>query len=343
MALKNETSVQCTSEPISNIHQVMFQTLERNLGYDEYGLPIFFPKDAYQSAIENANNVKIVFSSGVHPDFELYDVDPAKAIREAGGREAGVLLNPYINTVGHPMAYGDFGLYNDPDIELLNQEGHLSMSPSLGLTRDEKGNITKIRLQNILIFPEIPGGEYVPRDPGTKLLNSQHNPLNKKSTIQKTGNTMTEKPDGAQAPIDLAGLAEMVAQFTASSKKAEEEKAQFTAMLEAKDKALADLQASIAKQEAARKDSEFKALIEDPNFPVGMKAGDGFEATLRAEFEASPVQFTKKVVTAMATLGTQLPGEQGAQFTGQKPKKHTDAEIAIYKKLGLSEAEYPEA
>ena len=344
MALQNETFVQCTDEPIygDRIHNAIIQTLDRHLGYDINRYPLFFPSTVYEAALQNATDVDIIFAQS-HPNFELYDANPEQAVREVGGQFAGKLRSPRIDKTGHPAAMGELALENNPNIEQLIKEGKLSLSPSLGITRDADGNIVKARLQNILIFPDLVGGPMIPGDPGTRILNNKPNPDFKKPTIQKTGNTMTEKPDGAQAPLDLAGLAEMVAQFTVASKKAEEEKAQFTAMLEAKDKELADFRASIAKQEADRRTNEFKALIEDPNFPVGMKAGDNAIETLRAEFEASPVQFTKKVVTAMAALGTELPEEQGAQFTGSKPKTLSDEEKAVCKRLGITEAAYLEA
>jgi hypothetical protein len=343
MALKNETYIQCTGEPVygDRIHNAIIQTLDRHLGYDINRYPLFFPSTVYEAALKNATDVDIIFAQS-HPNFELYDVNPEQAVREVGGQFAGKLRGARVDKIGHPAAMGELALSANADIEQLIKEGKLSLSPSLGIVRDTDGNIVKARLQNILLFPELVGGPMIPGDPGTRILNNRPNPLHKKPTI-KTDDLMTEKPDGAQAPVDLASLAEMVAQFTASSKKAEEEKAQFTAMLAAKDKELADFRASIAKQEADRKDAEFKALIQDPNFPTGLKAGEGFEATLRAEFEASPVQFTKKVVTAMATLAAPLPGEQGAQFAKQSMKKHTDAEIEIFKKFGLKESEYPEA
>ena len=339
--------------PILNIHDCIFQTLDRVIDYDVDGNPILYPADVYEAGIATASNAKIIFAMD-HPDPYLYEEDPEKAIREVGGREAGNLLNPYVNRTGHPTARGQLGLFSDPDIETLIADGKLSMSPSVWSTYDEMGRIVKIRFQNLLIFPEVPGGANVPRDPGTIILNTKPKPgKNMAETI--------EKP--VIDPALSAQITELAQQFKAFKTEAEKSKAETEAMktetenlkaqlfkkdeeltkekeaLKKEKEAFTQFTAKLEEEKAAAREREFQGLIHDPIFPEGLLKTENAEETLKAEFDASPVQFTRHVLSIAITQNQLLEGkgEQGHQFTAPKgdSKWDTGEGKMLLSKLGL--------
>lgn len=339
--------------PIYNIHDCIFQTLDRIIDYDEYGDPICYPADIYEAGIPTAENAKIIFAMD-HPDPYLYEEDPERAIREVGGRVAGELLNPYVNRTGHPTARGQLGLFSDPDIEALIADGKLSMSPSLWSTYDDMGKISKIRFQNLLIFPEVPGGANVPRDPGTIILNT-------KSKSGKTMSDTIEKP--VIDPALSAQISELAQQFKAfkaetdkaqaETEKLKEETETLKAQLFKKDEelskekdallkekeAFAQFTARLEEERAAARDREFQGLINDPMFPEGLLKAENAAEILKAEFETSPIQFTRHVLSVYMTQNQFLDGkgEQGQQFTKPKSdsKWDTDEGKMLLQKFNL--------
>lgn len=357
MAEKN-THLYCATTPLyfsPNNHDAIIQTLDRHLGYDENWYPIFFPHDVYESALDTINDARIIFSSGVHPDYDLYEVNPEQAVRDAGGRFAGNLTNARIDMTGHPTACATLALDPDPDIEQLITEGKLSVSPSLGLTRDEAGNIIKIKFQNLLIFPETVNGPAVPGDPGTKILNTKPNPKREEHPTQFSGKTMTdpiEKP--VIDPAITAQLQELAQQFSTfksglETAKAETEglKAQLAAKdneLKAKDEAFAQFTAKLEEDKAKAREADFQGLIHDPLFPEGLLKGDNAEELLRTEFTTSPAQFTRRILTVYASqeklLGN-MGKEQGQQFSQQKSESRWDSDegkllISKFSKFGIT-------
>lgn len=325
--------------PIFNIHDCIFQTLDRIIDYDESGNPICYPADVYEAGINTANSAKIIFAMD-HPDPYLYEEDPEKAIREVGGKEAGSILNPYVNRTGHPTARGQLGLFPDPDIEALIADGKLSMSPSIWSTYDDAGKIIKIRFQNLLIFPEVPGGANVPRDPGTIILNTKPNP----GTIMAE---TIEKP--VIDPAITAQLQELAQQFTAFKTEIAATKSEaegLKAQLASKDDELAkeretfaQFTAKLEEEKKAAVEREFQGLIHDPLFPEGLLKAENAETVLRDEFTMSPAQFTRRVLSVafMQNKFLDKSGEQGQQFTTQKTE---ESEIwtkgkSMFEKLGL--------
>ncbi len=339
--------------PILNIHDCIFQTLDRVIDYDEYGNPIMYPADVYEAGISTASNAKIIFAMD-HPDPYLYEEDPEKAIREVGGREAGNLLDPYVNRTGHPTARGKLGLFSDPDIEALIADGKLSMSPSVWSTYDEMGRIVKIRFQNLLIFPEVPGGANVPRDPGTIILN----------TKPKSGKTMTEtiekpvidpalsaqiselaqqftafKTETEKAKADTAKLKEETDNLRAQLFKKDEELAKEKEALKKEKEAFEQFTAKLEQEKAEARNREFQGLIHDPMFPEGLLKAEKAEEILKAEFDASPIQFTRHVLSVYMTQNQHLEGkgEQGQQFTKPKSDSKWDSDEGkmLLSKFGL--------
>jgi len=362
MVHMSEQILYCAKQPLqlSMInHRAMIQTLNRLLGYDEYGYPIYFPADVYEAALGTVNDAKIIFSSGIHPDYELYEVDPEKSVREVGGHFAGYLTDAEVDYTGHPMAYATLVMDPDPSVEQLIKEGKLSVSPSLGLTRDENGNIIKIKFQNLLIFPETHNGPAVPGDPGTKILNSKPNPARAEiqTQTQFTGKTMTETIEKPVIDPDMRAqlkeLTQQFSQFQSESRKSTEKlkeetdnlKLQLTAKneeltaknkeLEAKEDALkqekeafAQFTAKLEAEKAAAREREFKGLLHDPIFPEGLLKAENAEETLKAEFDASPVQFTRHVLSIAVAQNQALEGkdEQGQQFTAPKSDSKWDSD-----------------
>lgn len=336
-----------------NNHDAIIQTLDRHLGYDENFYPIFFPKDVYEAALDTVNDAKIIFTSGIHADYDHYDANPEQAVRDVGGRFAGYLTDARIDSIGHPTVCATLVFDPDPDIEQLIQEGKLSVSPSLGLTRDEAGNIIKIKFQNLLVFPETPGGMAVPGDPGTKILNSrprEAEPLqNHDNFTQNIGQPMTE-PTVIEKPVVDPALAaqikeikEMAVQFSEFKKNSEDLKAQLEAKeteLKAEREAHAQFTERIEREKQETYDREVKSLINDPNMPDGLKAGENWEENLMNDFKASPVQFTRRVMGVYAKQNVFLEKggkEQGQQFSQQKSASYWDSDEGklIMAKLNL--------
>lgn len=353
---EKETHIYCATTPLyftPTNHDAIIQTLDRHLGYDENFYPIFFPHDVYEAALDTVNDAKIIFSSGVHPDYDLYEINPEQAVRDAGGRFAGDLTNAHIDMIGHPTAYATLALNPDPDIEQLITEGKLSVSPSLGLTRDEAGNIIKIKFQNLLIFPETVNGPAVPGDPGTKILNTKPNPNREDAPINPTqlGKTMTEPIEKPVIdPAVTAQLQELAQQFSLFKKDIESAKSEtdgLKAQLAAKDEelkaekeAFAQFTVKLEEDKAKAKEAEFQGLIHDPLFPEGLLKGDNAEELLRTEFNVSPAQFTRRILTVYATQNKLLGDkgqEQGQQFSQHKPESRWDSDEGkmIISKLGI--------
>jgi hypothetical protein len=338
--------------PIYNIHDAIIQTLQRDIGYDEFGNPINYPPDIYEAALNTVSNSKVIFSpTGVHPDAYLYEQDQEKAVSDVGGRFSGIILQPYIDRTGHPTAKGKLALEPDPEIENLIASGHLSLSPSVWTTYDDYGKIIKIRFQNLIIFPEIPGGAFVPRDSGTIILNSKPNeakpPVN---STQSTGKPMTTDPTVIEKPVidpalaaEIKQIKEMAAQFTESKKTSDELKAQLEAKdaeLKAEKEAFAQFTAKLEADKQAAREREFQGLINDPLFPPGLLKGDNAEEILKAEFAASPIQFTRRILTVFATQNAFLGEkgkEQGQQFSAPKSESKWDTSEGktLLEKFGL--------
>jgi hypothetical protein len=354
----SEHFIHCAKTPLffsQANHDAIIQTLERHLGYDEDWYPLYFPTDVYASALDTVNDARIIFTSGIHPDFDQYEINPEQAVRDVGGRFAGYLTNARIDTIGHPTACATLALDSDPDIEQLIKEGKLSVSPSVGVTRDEAGDIIKMKFQNLLVFPETPGGMAVPGDPGTKILNSKKNPKYNPSQIddnlnENSGSTMTEKTviETVEKPVIdpaiTAQIKEMAAQFTAFQNKTNDLETQLKAKDEAlaKEKeAFAQFTAKIEADKVAAKELEFMGLIHDPLFPEGMLKAENAEAELKAEFQASPAQFTRRILSVYAAQNAFLGKhgkEEGQQFSSQKKEDGLSAEAReLYKKLGAKE------
>lgn len=354
---EKETHLYCATSPLyfsQNNHDAIIQTLDRHLGYDENWFPIFFPHEVYERALDTVNDAKIVFSSGVHPDYDLYELNPEQAVRDAGGRFAGSLTNARVDMTGHPTACATLALDPDPDIEQLIAEGKLSVSPSLGLTRDEAGNIIKVVFQNLLIFPETVNGPAVPGDPGTKILNTKPNPKHEDHSINPTqfsGKTMNEQIEKPIIdPAVTAQLQELAQQFSTfktglETAKAETEglKAQLAAKddeLKAEKEAFAQFTAKLEDERAKAKEAEFQGLIHDPLFPEGLLKAENAEELLRTEFNTSPAQFTRRILTVYATQGKILGEkgqEQGQQFSQQKSESKWDSDEGknLLSKLGV--------
>lgn len=348
MAEQKDSFVYCATQPLlfsQNSHEAIIQTLDRFLGYDENYFPLLFPAEVYEAALDTVNDAKIVFSSGVHPNYDLYEINPDQAVRDVGGRYAGKLSSARVDRTGHPTTMAVLELDPDPDIEQLIIEGKLSLSPSLGLTRDDAGNIIKIKFQNLLIFPETPNSMSVPRDQGTKILNSQPNHIQQSGKIMAEPTvieTTVEKP--IVDPALAAKINEMAAQFTAFQSKTADLEAQIKAKneeLTKKDEAFAQFTEKIEAEKIAAKELEFQGLIHDPLFPEGLLKAENAEEILKSEFNASPAQFTRRVLSVYATQNTFLEnagGEQGQQFSKRKSesKWDTDEGKLLLVKLGVT-------
>jgi len=340
---------QSFSTPLYNVHDAIIQTLDRFLGYDNRGYPQLYPADVYEAALNTVTNSRIIYSPlGIHPDPYAYDLDPENAVKEIGGRFAGKILQPYVDKTGHPTTKGKLALEPDPELEDLIANGKLSLSPSVFATYDETGtNVITVRFQNLLIFPEIPGGPVVPGDPGTIFLNTKPN----------QGTIMTETIEKPVIdPAITAQLQELAQQFSvfkseiaATKSEAEGLKAQ----LSAKDEELAKERDEIAKEretfaqftakleeeKQAAVEREFQGLIHDPLFPEGLLKAENAETVLREEFTVSPAQFTRRVLSVAFLQNKFLDksGEQGQQFTTLKTE---ESEIwtkgkSMFEKLGL--------
>lgn len=337
--------------PVLNLHDCIFQTLDRVIDYDEDGKPICYPADVYEAGIHTADESQIIFALD-HPDAYLYEEDPEKAIREVGGKVAGALLNPYVNRIGHATARGQMGLIPDPDIEALIAEGKLSMSPSVWTTYDDEGRIIKIRFQNLLIFPEVPGGATVPRDPGTIILNTKKREETTSQT-QFSGKIMTETIEKPVVdPAVMAQLQELSQQFSTFKKDLDTAKSEadgLKAQLASKDEELAkeretfaQFTAKIEAEKEKTKIAEFQSLIHDPLFPEGLLKTENAEEQLKAEFDASPAQFAKKILTVYAMQNKFLAGagEQGQQFTKEKSEDPVSEMYSkgktMFEKFGLT-------
>lgn len=346
--------------PIYNIHDAILQTCDRLLGWDMNGNKLYFPANVYEDALDTVENAQIIFSpTGAHADPYLYETDPEKSISDIGGRTSGKIIQAFVDRTGHPTTRGKLALEPDPEIEKLIADGHLSLSPAIWSTYDEYGNVAKIRFQNLIIFPDIPGGPTVPGDMGTIILNSKPNPANQGNsskndtnlTQSSTGNTMAdtiEKP--VIDPAVTAQLQELAQQFSTFKKDMESAKAEtegLKAQLAAKDnelktekEAFAQFTAKLEEEKATRKEADFQGLIHDPLFPEGLLKGDNAEELLRTEFNTSPAQFTRRLLTVYVTQNTLLGekgNEQGQQFStpSRDSKWDSDEGQILLAKFGL--------
>ena len=334
---------QSFSAPLYNVHDAIIQTLDRHLGYDSRGYPQLYPADVYEAALDTVNSSRIIYSpTGIHPDPYAYETDPEKAVLEVGGRFAGKILQPYIDRTGHPTTKGKLALEPDQELEDLIANGKLSLSPSVFATYDDAGNVINVRFQNLLIFPEIPGGPVVPGDPGTIFLNTIPNP-NKGTTMTDT----IEKP--VIDPAITAQLQELAQQFSVFKTETDTLKNEATGLKEllaAKDAELAkekevfaQFTARLENEKKAGIERDFQGMIHDPLFPPGLLAVENAEETLRAEFNTSPAQFTRHVLTVYATQNTFLgkSGEQGQQFSTHNTEENEvwTKGKSMFEKLGL--------
>lgn len=333
---------QSFSAPLYNVHDAIIQTLDRHLGYDSRGYPQLYPADVYEAALDTVNSSRIIYSpTGIHPDPYAYETDPEKAVLEVGGRFAGKILQPYIDRTGHPTTKGKLALEPDQELEDLIANGKLSLSPSVFATYDEMGNtVTQIRFQNLLIFPEIPGGPVVPGDPGTIFLNTKQNP----------GKTMTETIEKPVIdPAITAQLQELAQQFSSFKKETESLKSEaegLKAQIASKDEELAkeretfaQFTAKLEADKLAAIERDFQGMIHDPLFPEGLLKAENAEEILRAEFTTSPAQFTRHVLSVYATQNAFLEKskEQGQQFTAAgKQNDVYERGKEMFSKFGLA-------
>lgn len=359
MTDKKEVCQFFANGPIYNIHDAILQTCDRFLGWDMNGNRQYYPADVYEAALDTVENARIIYSpTGAHADPYAYEVDPEKAISDIGGRTSGKIMQPVVDRTGHPTTRGKLAIEPDSEIEKLIAEGHLSLSPAIWSTYDENGNVTKIRFQNLIIFPDIPGGPAVPGDMGTIILNSKPNPDHGTSSqtdvnpIQSnTGNTMTETIEKPVIdPAVTAQLTEITQQFslfkqelTAQKQEADGLKAQLAAKddeLKAEKEAFAQFTKELEENKIKAKEAEFQGLIHDPLFPEGLLKADNAEELLRTEFNTSPAQFTRRILTVYATQNKLLGDkgkEQGQQFSQQKSESKWDSDEGktLLSKLGV--------
>ncbi len=292
----------------SNAHDAIIQTLDRKVKGVEY------PPELYEQAIKNTS-IPLVFAK-THPDPYLYEVDPEAALQKVGGRHVGFATDGHVITKGHPRAMAKLH-YDDSELDALYENGNLSLSPAVWRTKNENGETTGVRLQNILLFPE--DDIHVPGDKGTFILNQEAN-----MTGDKVEALLREQIDAKDK--ELNKVRGEFSTFQEKSKELETQITTFQDEIKTLKEENADLKKTIIEQD---KTKDFAMFME--KIPDGMKHTDEQKDALKEKFMSSD-KAGRGIMLEMATFmsANRLPETQETGNSNYETfqAENDDAEIA---------------
>lgn len=277
-----ETKIDCEYGEIvqfSNAHDAIIQTLDRSVK------GVSYPPELYNDAIKDTS-IPLVFAD-VHPDPYLYETDPEAALQAVKGRHVGYATNGHVITEGHPRAMAKLH-YDDSELDSLYNDGKLSLSPAVWRTKNEKGETTGVKLQNILLFPE--DSIHVPGDKGTFILNQEAN----MADDNRVEALLKEQIEAGKKELDR-----VTGEFSTFQEENKALKGQVTTFQEENEalkKENTDLKKTILDQD---KNQDFTAFME--KIPDGMKHTDEQKTALKDKFFRSNKE-SRETMLEMATF-----------------------------------------
>jgi len=276
--------------------------------YRRDGSPLIFDSDLYEEALTNPN-IKLILADK-HPDPALWSKDPEAAVKAVNGRFVGNALDGQVIRKGKRRAEAILDYNGDPEVEKLYQAGHLGVSPAVEYFTDSQGNISRLNIQNILLFPEDVDNR--PGDKGTVVFKEANMTEN-----DKVEALLKEQIEAKEKELDRVS-----GDFAAFKESATSEAEKLKAELTSKDETIKKYEAVVAKFQEDAKEAKFATFME--NVPAGMKHTDEQKSELKKEFEESPQDLLMKVVAFKDDLPdeTQVTGTQN--FETFKAKGQAD-------------------
>lgn len=157
---------------------------------------VCYTLEAFEATVNKWNGVPIIFAKA-HPDMDLFAEDMDKALKAINGSIIGKAKDARIDTTGHPKLMVKLPI-SDPELNNRTKQGELSVSSGFWGTRDEKGRVTSVVPQHILVFPELGGAQ--PVDHGSQMLNMEEE-------------TNTGKVISAENATELKGILDRFNEF----------------------------------------------------------------------------------------------------------------------------------
>ncbi len=278
--------------------------------YRRDGSPLIFDSDLYEDAVKNPNIPLILADK--HPDPKLWSKDPEAAVKAVNGRFVGNALDGQVIRKGKRRAEAILDYNGDPEVEKLYQAGHLGVSPAVEYFTDSHGNISRLNIQNILLFPEDVNNR--PGDKGTAVFKEANMAEN-----DKVEALLKEQIDAKDKELNR-----VTGEFSTFKDSAESQIATFKDEIKAKDEAIAKYKAVVAQFQEDQREAKFATFME--NVPNGMKHTDEQKAELKKEFEENPQDLLMKVVAFKEDLPaeTQVTGTQNYETFKAKGQADID-------------------
>lgn len=149
----------------------IIQMLNRWVPDEESG--VYFNAGPFEATAPKWEGIPIVFANA-HPDLQLFEDDPASALKQVKGRIVGKASNIRFIQEGHPHLVAALQV-NDDECSVLFKQGELSLSTAFWAFLDGECGIAEgIEPNHILLFKE--DGYNMPKDRGALVKNMQSNP-----------------------------------------------------------------------------------------------------------------------------------------------------------------------
>lgn len=155
-------------ELINKEHDVILERLNQTLHYQDHG-DIFYSEQPFLNSINKWDGIPIIFANE-HPDFNAFDDDPNKELKNIKGAIVGRVTAPKVELTGTSRVEAIFSIDN-PVIENLIKEGKIAHSPGFRYQADSKNHLTSVSPHHVLIF--IQDAKNQPRDKGAMILNKE--------------------------------------------------------------------------------------------------------------------------------------------------------------------------
>jgi hypothetical protein len=145
--LKEEQTHQhiSTNTETAKKHDVILQTLDTDLN------GLYYAKKPFQDSIESWDKLPLIFAQE-HPDADLFESNPAEALKAINGKVVGSVKNPYTSLTGHPTLMSELDITNKM-VDALIDAGKASISTAFYYKMDNNA-IISVRPNHVLIFEE---------------------------------------------------------------------------------------------------------------------------------------------------------------------------------------------
>ncbi len=245
------------------------------------GKPLSFDPDLYEQALQDPD-IPLIFANN-HPDSMTWKSNPVQAVEAVNGRFVGNALDGQVIRKGKIRAQAKLDYRDDPEVEALYQAGHLGVSPAVEYFTDSNGNISRLKIQNILLFPEDVNNR--PGDKGTVVFKEANMAEN-----DKVEALLKEQMAAKEKELDRVS-----GEFSTFMESTESQITTFKEELSKRDETIKKYEAVVAKFQEDAREAKFATFLE--GVPDGMKHTDEQKAELKKEFEESPQDLLMKVVS----------------------------------------------